>query len=86
MKLEFSWQIFEKYSYIKFHEYHMAAEFSMWIDGRTDTIQTDMARLTVAHRNFVNAPSNGSWSIGRVDMDCSRITQNRDQNWAPYKK
>jgi hypothetical protein len=26
----------------------MAAEFSMCIDGRTDTIQTDMTKLTVA--------------------------------------
>ena len=49
MKLEFSREIFEKYSSIKF--YKNPSSCSMRTDG-----QTDMTNLTVAFRNFSKAP------------------------------
>jgi len=48
-KLEFFKQIFEKYSYLKFHE--NASSESRVPCGRTDR-QTDKTRLTVVFRNF----------------------------------
>jgi hypothetical protein len=54
MKLEFSRQIFEKSSNIKFHE-NPSSESRvvqcLWTDGRTD-----ITKLVVAFRNFVKAP------------------------------
>ena len=50
MKLEFSCQIFEKYSNIKFHE---NSSFSMQEDEQTDR-QTDMSKLIAAFRSFAN--------------------------------
>jgi len=50
MKLEFSMQIFEKYSNIKFQE-NPEPSFFMPTDGRTD-----MKKLIVAFRNFADAP------------------------------
>ena len=54
-KLEFSQQIFKKFSNIKFHE-----------DPSSESVvpcgqmggQTDVMKLTVAFHNFVNAPKN----------------------------
>jgi hypothetical protein len=58
MKLEFSRQIFEKYSNINFHE-NSSSESQVFPCGRrdrqTDT-RTDMTKLKVAFRNFANAP------------------------------
>jgi hypothetical protein len=52
MKREFSQQIFQKYSNIKFHENPpSSAQFNA--DG-----WTDMTKLIVAFRYFVNAPKN----------------------------
>jgi hypothetical protein len=48
MKLEFSLQIFEKYSNIKFHE-NQCSESGV-LCGRTD-----VTKLIVAFRNFANA-------------------------------
>jgi hypothetical protein len=59
MKLEFSRQSFEKYSNIKFHENPSSGSRDFprgWTDGRT----TGMTKLTVAFRNFANAPKNCS--------------------------
>ena len=60
MKLEFSRQIFEISSNIKFHENcPMAAELldaDRRSDGRTDR-QTDMTKLIVAFRSFAKAPN-----------------------------
>jgi hypothetical protein len=65
MTLEFSRQIFEKYSNIKFHKIRpMKAELfhaDRWKDGRTDRPtdgQTDMTKLVVAFRKFENAAKN----------------------------
>ena len=57
MKLEFSRQIFEKYSNIKFHENPSIWDLrcSILRDRRTDG-RTDMTKLVVPFRNFANAP------------------------------
>ena len=58
MKLEFSRQIFEKYSNIKFHENPSSGSRGVSC-GRTDRHrQTDMKKLTVAFRSSANAPKN----------------------------
>jgi len=55
MKLEFSRHIFEKYSDIKFTKIRALGAELFQADRRTER-KTDMAKLTVAFRNFVNAP------------------------------
>ena len=50
MTLEFSEQIFQKSSNIKFHE-NSSSESRVVSCGRTD-----MTKLIVAYRNFANAP------------------------------
>jgi hypothetical protein len=54
MKHECSRQIFEKYSYIKFHENPFVGSRVVWF-GQTDG-QTDMTKLIVVFRNFADAP------------------------------
>jgi hypothetical protein len=56
MKLEFSLQIFEKFSNIKFHE-NPSIGSRVVPCGRTDG-QADMTKLIAAFRNFANAPAN----------------------------
>jgi len=56
MKLEFSGQIFEKYSNIKFHE-NLSIGSRVVPRGHSDR-RTDMTKLVVAFRNFVKAPKN----------------------------
>jgi len=62
MKHELSRQIFEKYSYIKFHESRFSGSRVVPFgrtDGRKDGQRdrgTGMTKLTVAFRNFANAP------------------------------
>ena len=51
MKLEFSCQIFEKISHIKFTGIRLLASALSHVDG-----QTHMPTLTVAFRNFATAP------------------------------
>jgi len=56
MKLEFSENVFEKYSNIKFHENPpRRSRVVAW--GQTNG-GTDMMKLPVASRNCVNAPKN----------------------------
>ena len=57
-KLEFSQQIFEKYSNIKFHENQSSGSGVVpcgQTDGQADG-QTDMTKLKVAIHCFSNAP------------------------------
>ena len=56
MKFEFSRQIVEKYSNIKFDENPSSGSRAV-LCGQTDG-RTDMTALTVAFSNFVNAPKN----------------------------
>jgi hypothetical protein len=56
MKIEFSGQIFEKYSNIKFHENPSNGSRVVQC-GQTDG-QTGIMKLIVAFRNFANAPKN----------------------------
>jgi hypothetical protein len=58
MKLGFSWQIFEKYSNIKFHE-NPTSGSRVVPCGQTDG-RKDMTKLVVAFRNIANAPKNNS--------------------------
>jgi hypothetical protein len=55
MKLEFSRQVFEKYSNVKFHEIPPVGVELFHADARTDG-HTDMTKLIIAFRNFVKAP------------------------------
>jgi hypothetical protein len=50
MKLEFSGQVLEKYSNIKFHDNPPSG-------SRVPFGQTDTMKLMVAFRNFANAPT-----------------------------
>jgi hypothetical protein len=54
MKLEFSRQIFEKYSYINFHGNPCPVGVVLFVADR----RKDMTKLTVAFRNFAKAPKN----------------------------
>jgi hypothetical protein len=56
MKLEFSWQIFEKYSNITHHE-NPSSRNRVVPCGQMDG-QTAMTNLIVAFRYFSNAPKN----------------------------
>jgi len=60
MKREFSKQIFEKSSNIKFHD-NLSSASRVLPCERTDR-RTDM-KLIVAFRNFANAPRNGEWDF-----------------------
>ena len=58
MRPEFSRQILEKYSNIKFKEYHSSGICVVpraRTDGRTEG-ETEMKKLIVVFRNFANAP------------------------------
>jgi hypothetical protein len=56
LKHEFSRQILEKYSSVKFNE-NPPGGYRVVSCGRTEG-QADMTKLIVAFRNFVNAPKN----------------------------
>jgi hypothetical protein len=66
MKLEFSRQIFEKYSNIKFHENPSGGSRVVqrgWAGGQTNRQtygRTDMTKLTVAFSKSANAPKTTS--------------------------
>jgi len=71
MNHEFSQQSFEKYSNIIFHEY-LSIGSRVTPHGRTDG-QTDMTKLIVAFRNFVNSPKN----YDRGDKSTNLLQQHR---------
>jgi hypothetical protein len=52
MKFEFSWQIFEKSSFIKI----ILTEAELFQADRRTGRHTDMTKLIVPFRNFANAP------------------------------
>jgi hypothetical protein len=55
MKHAFSRQVFESSSNIKFRQ-NPSSDSRVVPSGRTDGRQKDMMKLTVAFRNFANAP------------------------------
>ena len=64
VECEFSWQILEKYSDVKFHENlfsgNWVVSFGKMVgqtDGRTDS-KTDMTKPIVAFSNFMKATKN----------------------------
>ena len=77
MKLEFSRQIFEKVSNIKFHQ-NPSSGSQVIPYG-----QTDMTKLIVAFRNFANAPNNQHiTSLDRYDAPTQQL---RSLKMASYK-
>jgi hypothetical protein len=84
MKLEFSGQIFKKYSNIKFHENPSIGSRVAprgHSDRRMDR-RTDMMKLVVAFHNFVKAPKTywgdstymhnlGNVSLNKIQLSCS---------------
>jgi hypothetical protein len=71
MKLEFSRQIFEKYSATKFHENPFSGSWLVVAEGQTDR-QTDretgMMKLIVALYNFAKAPSKKQFRRIQVNL------------------
>jgi hypothetical protein len=84
MKLEFSLQIFEKYSNIKFHE-NLSCGSRVVPCEQTDG-WTDMTKLIAAFRIFENAPKNRqlthstqpSWSHN-ANLEAGQQTSNKTQ-------
>jgi hypothetical protein len=76
MKLEFSRLIFEKFPNIKFLE-NTTIGSRVVPCGQTDRQtggQTDMTKLTVTFRNFMNAPKNGVRNSGEgIDVNISHV-------------
>jgi len=68
MKNEFSWQIFEKYSSIKFHENPCSGSWAVNADG-----QTNVMKLIVTFRSFTNAPNKS--------MEPVQLCHLFDDNW-----
>ena len=74
MKLEFSWQIFEKYSIITFHENSSSGSpVVLW--GWTDR-RTDMTKLIVAFSDFANAPKTVFCNILPSSPRSSKLSPN----------
>jgi len=79
MELEFSREIFEKYSNIIFHEKSIELEpsCSMQTGGRTD-----MTKLIVAFRNFTKAPNNNLFGLsGYLSITRSHNLYLKHDNW-----
>jgi len=58
MKVEFSWQIFKKYSRIIFYENQLEGAELIHADGQTDG-QAGMTKSVVTFRSSANVPKNG---------------------------
>jgi hypothetical protein len=74
MKLEFSRQIFDKYSTIKFHE-NPSTENRVVPCGQTDR-KAEMTKLTDTFRNFANAPKS-PMVLGRDRVSVCGFTANK---------
>ena len=72
MKIDFSRQIFEKFSNIKFHE-NPSTRSRVVAYG-----QADMTKLIVALRNFLNAPKVKEWARSEGTMVHGEIILQRD--------
>jgi hypothetical protein len=70
MKLEFSRQLFEKYSNIKFHENSSNGIRDGQKDGRRD-----MTKIIVVFRNFAREPKNLSYGYTLYNIMYSRLVQ-----------
>ena len=75
-KLEFSQQIFEKYSVIKFHESQSSGSRVVPC-GRTDG-RTDIRKLIVAFRNYANMPNKHTFCPQSV-FACFYASQNKQR-------
>jgi hypothetical protein len=73
MKLEFFGEIFGKYSNTKFYGNPFSG--SRVVPCGTTDRRTDMTKLTVAFRNFVNAPKITKVNIGFINL-CHFIVEN----------
>jgi hypothetical protein len=68
MKLEFSQQILEKYTDIKFCDIHPVGAGMFHVDGWTDR-QTAMMNLIVTFSNFANV-SKSCWNLSYYMREC----------------
>jgi hypothetical protein len=75
MNCEFSWQIFKKYSNIKFHENPSSGSLIVACE-QMEGKWTDMMKLIVTFHNFVNVPKyrqnlSGWWHVnGSFEVHC----------------
>ena len=81
MKLEFSRQIFGKFSNIIFHKKNTFNDSPAVSCGQR---HTDMAKLIIVFRNFVNAPKNNRTDAQCECMDCITLTQDTVQPQIPF--
>jgi len=58
MKVEFSWQIFKKYSHIIFYETQLVGPELIHVDRQTDG-QADMTKSVGTFRNSASVPKIG---------------------------
>jgi hypothetical protein len=81
MKFEYSLQIFEKCSDIKFHE-NLSSGSRVVPCGLTEG-QIDITKLIVAFRNFANEPKNNSLCVSYVIWEQETVLQeNIDSNFS----
>jgi hypothetical protein len=76
MKLEFSWQIFEKYWNVTLYE-NPSRGSRVDPCGRTDDRQTSMTKLIVTFWKFLNAPKNACVFYLKIPYNCT-------ENWRWY--
>jgi len=75
LKLELSRNIFEKYSYIKFHENPSSG------NGGAPYGRTDMTKLVVAFSNFAKVPTNTRQSgIKKTARNLRNVVLNSSQS------
>ena len=70
-------EVFEKYSYIRFHE-NPSSGSQVVPCGGTDG-EADMAKLIVTFRNFANAPTFSSISSASEEISCPTMWNLKSQ-------